>query len=369
MQRGSLKEYLTEPFLKTLYDEVRKAGAIRSISLDLTHECNIHCKGCYYFSQQINRLGSNATDGDFDRLIESEKERGTNFVTVVGGEPSLELGRLKKVYDNFKMNVSTNGFRKIPYEGFEQMPIGVSVWGNHATDRKMRGSGKRDIFPVALKNYRNDSRAFWYYTVTPGNAHEIQQVTEECVRNGNRVLYTFYSDLTNMGGSYDHRQGFQFAREEIARMIERFPEHILLSNYIGEVVSTGKLFEQEWGYSVCTSISTNNPVNAERLTNGNPYSPHFRAYNADFLTTRRCCTATTRSCDSCLDVWQHFSWIILNMKKHLTTEADFTNWLTTMYLFYFINRLVDWEKGAALLPEIHRRIGMERFTAEARKAS
>ena len=46
---------------------------------------------------------------------------------------------------------------------------------------------------------------------------------------------------------------------------------------------------------------------------------------------------------------------MLNLRKHLGSETDFAAWLTTTYLFYFINRLVDQGGGALLLPEIHRR--------------
>jgi hypothetical protein len=45
------------------------------------------------------------------------------------------------------------------------------------------------------------------------------------------------------------------------------------------------------------------------------------------------------------------------MKKHLGSKQEFTNWLTSMYLFYLINRLVDYETGIHLLPEIHKRVG------------
>ena len=352
---NSLKEYLKDTFLNRLYKEIRKAGSIKSISLDLTHECNIRCTGCYYFSEGMDTTKSPTDEYEFDAFIERELERGTNFVTIVGGEPSLRLDRLKKIYDNFKLNVSTNGIIPIPEEGFEHLPIGVSIWGNHETDAMLRTNGKRDIFSIALNNYKDDPRAFWYYTVSAGNAHEINAVVDQCVANGNRVLFNFYSDLTNMGGSMDHRKGFDKVRIEIDKVIARYPNFIFLSSYLSKVISKGKLYGQEWGYDVCTTISTNHPVNAERLKNGNPYSQHFRAYNADLKTTRRCCTGIDRSCDSCLDVWQHFSWVMVNMKKHLGSKQEFTHWLTSMYLFYLINRLVDYESGVENLPGIHKR--------------
>lgn len=350
---GKLREYLKDPFLNRLYMEIRKAGSLRSISIDLTHECNIRCTGCYFFEDGMDRAISPVGEEDFDRFIEQEFERGTNFVTVVGGEPSLQLDRLKKIYTYFKMNVSTNGIIKIPTKGFENMPIGVSVWGNHATDSQLRSNGKHDIFTIALDNYKDDPRAFWYYTVTSGNAHEIESVVDECVANGNKVLFNFYSDLSLQGGALDHRKGFEQVRDAIDRVIRRHPKFILMSSYLSKVVSTGKLYGQKWGHDVCTTLSTNHPINEKRLMNGNPYSPHFRAYNADLKTTRRCCTGIDRSCDSCLDVWQHFSWVILNFKKHLGSKQEFTNWLTSTYLFYLINRIVDYDRGIKYLPGIH----------------
>ena len=350
---SNLKSYLSDPFLSRLYKAVRKAGPVRSISLDLTHVCNLRCAGCYYFEEGMDQFASPKEEAAFEAFIGQEKQRGTNFVTIVGGEPSLSLRRLKKIYDNFKTSVATNGIRKIPYAGFENLPIGISVWGNHNTDKWLRGNGKIEVFAKALKQYKDDPRAFWYYTVAPGLSHEVESVVEQCVNNGNYVLFNYYSDLSNQGGVLDNRIGFEKVRREIDRMIGRYPERILMTSYFNQVVSSGKLFDEQWGYNVCTNLSTNQESNRERMQNGNPFNPHFRAYNADFITTRRCCTGIGRDCGSCFDTWEHFSWIMIHMRQHLGSKQDFTNWLTTMYLFYLINRLVDFSEGIKLLPEIH----------------
>ncbi|MBI4456609.1 MAG: 4Fe-4S cluster-binding domain-containing protein [Acidobacteria bacterium] len=351
-----LKEYLADPFLDRLYCEIRRAGPLKSVSVDITQVCNLRCIGCYFFAEKMNRHEPE-NEAALDGFIEREKARGTNFVTVVGGEPSLVLHRLKKIYENFCMNVATNGLCRIPYQGFENMPIGISVWGDRQTDQKLRGGDKVSVFPKALDHYKGDPRAFWYYTVVPGKADEIESVVEQCVANGNYVLFNFYGDVGGFGGCLDHRQGFAAARKEIRRMIARYPQRILITSYLSKVVSTGRLYDETWGYDVCTSISSDNEANQERIKNGKPYNPHFRAYNADFATTRRCCTGKDRDCSSCFDVWEHFSWIMLNMRRHLGSKQEFTNWLTTMYLFYLINRIIDFENGVRLLPEIHRRTG------------
>jgi hypothetical protein len=351
-----LKQYLKDPFLATLYEEIRDAGPVRSISVDITSKCNLRCKGCYYFAEGMDKHKTADDDESFDQFLDREKQRGTNFVTVVGGEPALVPGRLKKIYTNFKMSVATNGLIQIPVEGMENMPIGVAIWGDHKTDSKLRGDGSQDFFSRAMKNYNGDDRAFWYYTVAPGCADEVESVVEQCLANGNRLLFNYYSDVEQLGGKLDYRAGFDRVRAVVDQMAERFPDQIFTTPFFNRVITTGRLFEERWGYEVCTNVSANCGVNIARLKNGKPYNRHFRAYNADFVSTRRCCTGISRDCASCFDTWEHFSWIMINMKKHLGNKTDFTHWLSTMYVFYLINRLVDFDKGITRLTRIQQRL-------------
>jgi len=349
-----LSTYLSDPFLYSLYSQVRSAGSLRSISLDLTHDCNLRCDGCYYFEEGMDKIAENKSHLDlaFRELVEREIKRGTNFVTVVGGEPSLRLDRLKIIYDNFKMNVATNGLTKIPFKGFENLPIGVSVWGDHHTDAKFRNNGKRDLFEIALSNYKDDSRAFFYYTVTCDKSDEIESVVKQCINNGNKVLFNYYGDIRR--GNHDQDHDFEKVRLEIDKMIDRYPDDILTTSYFNQVITNGKIQDQHWSYEVCTNVSTNYKKNEKRIKNGNPYNKHFRSYNADFKTTRRCCTGIDRSCDSCFDAWEHFSWIMINMKMHLNSKHEFTHWLTTMYMFYYINCLIEKNENEGVIMKIHQ---------------
>jgi len=346
---ASLSKYLEDPFLNTLYSRVRKAGSIKSISVDLTDKCNLRCDGCYFFREGMDSFGK-ASEAGFDDFIAREKERGTNFVTIVGGEPALELERLRKLRDNFKVNVATNGLVKIPKEGFEGLPFGIAIWGDADADIHLRGSGKVNVFEKALRNYHNDDRAFFYYTVTPQSEPGIIDTVRKCVDNGNRVLFNFFSD------PQAREESFELIHERILAVIDLYPDMIFTTSYLSHVVSTGRLFDQKWSYEVCPNFSVNDPQNETRKGNGNPYSPHFNAYNSDLRSIRKCCTSVAGDCRNCYDVWQHFAWIIANFKKHLATGEDFANWLTTTYVFYLVNRLVDYDEGIILLPEIHSRV-------------
>jgi hypothetical protein len=351
---GEWKEYLKDPFLDRLYATIKTAGTLRSIVLDLTHVCNIRCQGCYFFAEHMDDSKAPKAEQEFDDFVQRELARKTNFVTAVGGEPSLMLPRLKKLYDRFYLSTATNGLRKIPYEGFENLGIGVSVWGDHETDTRLRGNGIIDVFAKGLNNYRNDRRAIWYYTTTPGNAHEIESVVEQCVANGNFIAFNYYGDLEEIGGKCSG--DFGKVRSEVDRMLDRFPDRILTSTYINEVTTTNMLLGEKWGYDVCCTISTDNPVNSERMRNGHPFNPHFRAYNSDLKTTRRCCVGIDSDCNKCYNVYARFSWIMTHLERHLSSKKDFTNWLSSLYLFYLGNRIIDFEEGVSLLPELHDRL-------------
>src|SRR5437870_8515790 len=98
---NSISQYLQDPFLRRLYDDIRAVGPIRPIQVDITHVCNLRCDGCYFFSEQLDQHKAPKDEALFDGFIAQELGRATNFVTVLGGEPSLMLGRLKKIYDTF----------------------------------------------------------------------------------------------------------------------------------------------------------------------------------------------------------------------------------------------------------------------------
>lgn len=353
---GKLDDYLRDPFLFRLYKDITSVGELKAILVDITHACNLRCTGCWFFAENMDRYKAPTQETDFDAFIEREKARGTNSVTVVGGEPSLQLKRLKKFHDNFWTVVVTNGYFKIPLNGFERMSIGISVWGDHDTDRTLRGGGTKDVFAKALQNYKDDPRAIWYYTVTPGNVHEIESVVDQCVANGNYVLFNFYGDVGGAGGALDHRRGFAEARAEINRMIVRHPAMILMTSYVNEVTTTGRLYGEQWGHAVCASITPEHELNRERIKNGNFYDRHFRAYNPDLVTTRRCCIGNERDCATCFDSYAHMVWIMTKMEYHLGSKPEFTNWLTTVFLYYLGVRALDFDSRVGLLPEIHRRV-------------
>lgn len=352
--RARIAAYTEDPMLGAMWRAVRRVGAVRSISVDITRHCNLRCVGCYFFAENMDAAGE-ARDADLDRFIAQEEQRGTNFVTVLGGEPSLAIKRLRRLAQRFPLTVVTNGLKPIPFEGLEGITVAISVWGDRATDRLLRGRDRIDIFDRALAAYRSDPRVVWYITLPPRPSGATADVVDACVEAGHLVGFNYYGDLQAVGGAFDHRQGFAEARAFVDAMMDRHPSHVAFTRYLNAVITNGNLHGLRWGYDVCASISADNPRNAARTANGQPYSPHFRAYNPDLRTTRRCCVGEERDCATCFDVWAHMSWIALNLERHLASAADFEDWLTTVYLFYGVGRLIDAAEFRATLPLLHAR--------------
>ncbi len=356
-KRRRASDYLRHPLLKELHSEiqagVRRHGQLKSISLNITKVCNLRCQGCYFFGQGLDATPEGATDPDkVEAFIAAEKARGTNTITFVGGEPSLYLDRVRRFADDFQLYLVVNGLRPIPYEGFEDLNIGVSVWGDHEYDKRMRGGGKIDVFARALENFRGDPRVHFYFTVGSDNAHMIEPVVKEVVAEGHRVFFSFYGHVEVEAGERD--AGFAEVRSEIERMTELYPAHVLTSSYLAKVGTTQELMGERWGYDQCPNISPVRPENAERIENGKPYNKHFRPFNTDLETTSLCCMGETLSCEDCYNIWPHTTWIMANQRKHMGSMEDFSNWLISSYVFYLLVRWVDWDRGLELMPEIHR---------------
>jgi hypothetical protein len=99
---SQLREFLEDAFLARLYREVRHAGPIRAISVDLTHRCNLRGVGCYFFAEGMDLREAPRADAAFEAFLARKHARGTTFVTVIGGKPSLVLDRLRALAGTFR---------------------------------------------------------------------------------------------------------------------------------------------------------------------------------------------------------------------------------------------------------------------------
>jgi hypothetical protein len=261
-------------------------------------------------------------------LLEQQR-RGISSALVIGGEPTLFPRRLEAFVEHMPfVSISTNGLVKLPYEGFERVGIGLSVFGGGPLDdqlRAIRPNGKRfeGLFETSLRNYRNDPRVVVNYAVAERGIEYIEETVQKVADNGNLLLFSYYS-------SYDQSVPQRPADserliDELLRVRQRYPQTVTSHPYYIQALIRGRTEWGTFGYDSCASTSVDHPDNAARLRNGNPYLLLFNAYGSDLSTVNKCCTSGR--CDECRDSQAVISWLMVNMKEFTRSPNDFQTWV------------------------------------------
>lgn len=307
------------------------ANGVRSSEYHLTNACNIRCEGCWFYEQGHDRETLEVTDlAAWETFVLSEVEqRRITAALVIGGEPTLFPERLHPFVRHMRyVTVSSNGLKRLPMEGFEEVAIGLTLFGGGPLDDQLRAikvSGKRfdGLFDRALENYHGDPRAAFVYALTEDGLQYIDDTVRRIKENGNTVSFNFYSRY----GAADPAAGSQQSEllAEALRVKAKYPDTVLSHPYYIQTLLTGASHWDSFGYSVCPSISESHPAHAARLENGNPTLRSFNAWSADLKTVKFCCTGG--DCNGCRDSQAVFSWLLVSMDRFCETPALFRTWV------------------------------------------
>lgn len=303
---------------------------VRASEYLLTNACNIRCEGCWFFEHEFDKGSTELKSVDGVRAFaQRERERGVTYAIIIGGEPTLIPDRVAAFVDVMDyVTISTNGLRRLPREGFENVAVQISLFGGGKLDDELRGikpSGARftGLFEESLRNYEGDRRACFVYAITEDGVDYIEDAVRRIHENGNRVSLNFYSKYHR-----DEPLRMQNASrlvEEALRVKELYPDTLLSHPYFIRAIVTG---ESHWGsfsYDVCPSLSVDHPAHAARLANGNPYLPRFNAWAADCKTVNFCCTSG--HCEDCRDSQAVLSWLLVSLDRFRESGARLKTWI------------------------------------------
>jgi len=178
-------------FLKYVRTEVTPIVASQ---YDITHDCNIECEGCFYYVGSDHGGRPEATDrATIDSFFRAEAERGVNYAEVSGGEPALAEEKLAIMACHIPRGVIyTNG--TVPISRDIRYSIQVSIWGMPRDDKKLRGA---EIFTKQVRNYRDDDRAVFVFTISHRTVDDILAVTALCADTGIPLTYNHFSPTTD----------------------------------------------------------------------------------------------------------------------------------------------------------------------------
>ncbi len=317
------------------YKKISKLN-IRSSIYDVTNRCNLRCKGCFFFSSDEHSVAEEEKDVKlWEQFIDQEMERGVNLAILIGGEPTLCMDRIEAFYKRMPTFCATNGLIKVDRERFPDMMVGISLWGDEADEKTLRG---RDTFSVSSKNYAGDKHTYYLYTITPKQIGKTERIIKKIQSAGLKVHMQLLSNDEGVNGFFWQPEELTAIREEMDAMLEDYPDTVISSKYYHEIITTGTMLGRPFGWNECPSVT--DPLDKrdpkpKRLTN-------FIRWASDLNTMHRCCTSETRDCTTCKDGAAHMSWVMVNKRAHMRSSEDLQNWIEVYEMFAKLYQFIPW---------------------------
>ncbi len=317
------------------YQRISKLN-IRSSIYDVTNQCNLRCKGCFFFSSGEHKAASEEKDlTKWEKFVEREMDRGINLAILIGGEPTLHLDRVEAFYNRLPTFCATNGLIKVPRDRFPDMMVGISIWGDENDEKVLRG---KDTFSISSKNYEGDPYAYYLYTITPKQMGKTERIVRKIRDAGVKVHMQLLSNDEGVDGFTWTPEELAEIRHEMDDLLDRYPETVVSSKYYHEIIATGKMLGRSFGWNECPSVT-------EPLDKRAPKPKrliHFIRWASDLKTMHRCCTSETRDCSTCKDGAAHMSWVMVNKRDHIRTAEDLRNWIEVYEMFAKLYQFIPW---------------------------
>jgi MoaA/NifB/PqqE/SkfB family radical SAM enzyme len=309
---------------------------IRSSIYDVTNQCNLRCRGCFFFSSDEHKAAPEEMDiRKWEAFVDSEKARGVNLAILIGGEPTLYLDRVAAFYKRLPTYCATNGLIKVPRDRFPDMMVGISLWGDEEDEKVLRG---KDTFAISSKNYAGDPYTYYLYTITPKQVGRIESIIRRIADAGLKVHLQLLSNDEGVEGFSWTDELLRDIRDEMDIMLDRYPNTVISSKYYHEIITTGQMLGRSFGWNECPSVT-------EPMDRRKPQPKRlirFIRWAADLHTMHRCCTSATRDCSICKDGAAHMSWVMVNKRAHLRSAKDLQGWIEVYEMFAKLYRFIPW---------------------------
>jgi Fe-coproporphyrin III synthase len=167
-------------------------------SIDVSKECNLRCKHCYFFEQDYSsELSVDEWLAKLDHLKRTTSRREFPFFqcTWVGGEPLIRKELIERGRKYFSHNtVVTNG--TIPLPNWPDVHFYISIDGDEETHEAIRK--KKGIYKRAMRNIAEhpELEVTIAYCITAENKHCIEQaVIDWAAAGASRMTFDFYTPI------------------------------------------------------------------------------------------------------------------------------------------------------------------------------
>ncbi len=176
-------------------------------SIDVSKECNLRCKHCYFFEQDYE--GELTVDAWIARLEKMRAEHGMPFFqcTWVGGEPLIRKDLIERGRKYFRHNtVVTNG--TIPLPDWPDVHFYISIDGDEERHEAIRR--KKGIYRRAMRNIAEhpEQEVTIAYCITRENVDCIEQAVIDWSRAGaHRMTFDFYTPIETIEARDQEKSG------------------------------------------------------------------------------------------------------------------------------------------------------------------
>lgn len=318
------------------WEKVRKYFFLRESTYDMTRRCNIRCEGCYYYQGQKAKAGAIEDPGQWQKLMEEEKQRGITYVVLAGAEPSLVPDLLKTCYRQIPLGcIATNGL--VPIDRDVDYRIHISVWGNDETSQKVRGAP--DMLATQTDNYAKDPRAVFVYTFTRDNISQVHEVARYLAKKNCILTFNMFSAPQGYKGRLGHDlQSLQQVRRAMEEVSARYPENIVFSPY-HRVVHTHSLGLNDLFSCPYPRVNSSAEIGLGRS---------FRQYRTDLTWSRAdsCCVPDT-DCADCRHYAAGSAVVTSKLFRHAARPETFMAWLDYVDVY-----LAVWLRGYEKSPDL-----------------
>ncbi|TCS41942.1 radical SAM protein [Reinekea marinisedimentorum] len=313
----SFTKYLENPEIYARYNKVKPYFKLRSSAYDLTTRCQLKCEGCYFFSGESSHVEDSTDVKKWRHFFITEQERGINYFNLAGAEPALVPDLLFAAWNVLPFGtIFTNGLKLIDRE--INYRIHISVWGDEKGDKEYRGV---NCLPKQLKNYQDDNRAVFVYTINKNNIDQLPSVAHRIVSSGHRMTFNFFS---NPVGEHSPLQLDECSRKRaydtVVSLIEQYGSSILFSRYSAEVHTASESLYKQFDCP-CPRVADNGKK-------GLGIGQRYRSYRADHThhSSSDCCAPNTE----CFDCRLYAAGSLIvpsRMDLHVSSEDLFRGWL------------------------------------------
>lgn len=326
--RGMMQQ--TTDSLSRIREIQNAVGIVKAGSYDVANICNLKCEGCLFFEgETFSQHRDSKSSDEWDRLFAGEALRGVNLAYMSGAEPSLVPDRIRMSQRHIPRGiVFTNGTHRIPDD--IRYRVHISTWGIGETAQSLRVA---DVLRKALKNYTDDPRAVFVFTITALNIDDIVPMARLACDHGVPLTFSYFSPTTlynekiasdsinsseyfRLGKSGNSpvltRELYDLAREKIMEAMQSFPRTVEYSLAYDTWVTQNELYEID----PATDVATNCGV----LQTGQIH------HSIDHSTDGKCCSPNI-NCSECRAYAMASTTFFARLRQMMRSEKGRQDWL------------------------------------------